>query len=302
MTDPAAAVLATSSTFSWNPVADWQALTAHAFMRDALLAGTIAAVVSAVIGYFVVLRGLVFAADALTHIGFTGASGAVLLGLNPIAGLLALTISSAVGIGALQQRLRGRDVVTGMILVEALGLGVLFLRLSSGYSNQTYALLFGDILALSVQNLVVLAVAGAAALLATAAIFRPLLFASLDEEVAEARGVPVRALAIGFVVVVAIAVVAATQVIGALLAVVLIVAPAATAQRLTHRPLLGIGLAVAIALLVTWTGIALAFWLPYPVSFFITSLGAIAWLAVWVPTSRRLGAPARHAAHAHAAA
>jgi zinc/manganese transport system permease protein len=303
MTDGAtAAVLATTSQFSWNPVADWQALTAHAFMRDALLAGTLAAVVCGVVGWFVVLRGLTFAADALTHIGFAGASGAVLLGLSPVAGLLALTTASAVGIGALQRRLRGRDVVTGMILVEALGLGVLFLRLSSGYSNQTYALLFGDILALSVRDLLVLLVAGGVALLATAAIFRPLLFASLDEEVAESRGVPVRRLAIGFIVIVAVAVAAATQVIGALLAVILIVAPAASAQRLTDRPAIGIAVSVAIALLVTWLGIAIAFWLPYPVSFFITSLAAIAWGAVRALTARRVRPAHLHHAHAHAAA
>jgi zinc/manganese transport system permease protein len=296
MTDGTAAVLAITHRFSWNPIVDWQELTSRAFMRDALLAGTIAAVVCGIVGYFVVLRGLVFAADALTHIGFAGGSGAVLLGLSPIVGLLALTMSTAVGIGALQQRMRGRDVVTGMILVEALGLGVLFLRLSSGYSNQTYALLFGDILALSVRDLVVLMVAGGLALLATAAIFRPLLFASLDEEIAESRGVPVRRLAIGFVVIVAIAVAAATQVIGALLAVVLIVAPAAAAQRLTHRPGLAITLSVGIALLVTWVGIGLAYWLPYPVSFFITSLAAITWGVTQVLTTRRVRLVAlRHA-------
>ncbi len=288
MPEGGAAVLATSSQFSWNPVADWQQLTAHAFMRDALVAGTIAAVVCGIVGYFVVLRGLTFAADALTHIGFAGASGAVLLGISPVAGLLALTTASAVGIGALQQRMRGRDVVTGMILVEALGLGVLFLRLSSGYSNETYALLFGDILALSIRDLLVLVVVGGVALIATAAVFRPLLFASLDEEVAESRGVPVRRLAIGFVVILAVAVAAATQVIGALLAVILIVAPAASAQRLDHRPGRAIALSVAIALLVTWFGIALAFWLPYPVSFFITSLAAIVWGVTRALTARRI--------------
>ncbi|HEV7679462.1 MAG TPA: metal ABC transporter permease [Candidatus Dormibacteraeota bacterium] len=300
MTDGASPVLAIANSFSWNPVADWQALTGQAYMRDALLAGTIAAAVCGVIGYFVVMRGLTFAADALTHIGFTGASGAVLLGLSPVAGLLALTMATAVGIGALQQRMRGRDVVTGMILVEALGLGVLFLRLSSGYSNQTYALLFGNILALSVRDLVVLGVAGAVALLAIAAVFRPLLFASLDEEVAESRGVPVRRLGIGFVVIVAIAAAAATQVVGALLAVILIVAPAASAQRLTHRPLLGIALSVIIALLATWCGIAIAFWQPYPVSFFITSLAAVVWGVTRLLTARRFGSVTLHHAHAHA--
>ena len=267
--------LAAGTGFSWNPVVDWQELTRDAFMREALLAGTIAALVCGVVGYFVVLRGLTFAADALTHMGFAGASGAVLAGLSPIAGLMTMTAATAVGIGALEQRLRERDVVIGMILVEALGLGVLFLRLSSGYSNQTYALLFGGILALSSHDLVVLGAAGVAALAATVTIFRPLLFASLDDEVAEARGVPVRRLAVAFMLVLAIAAAAATQVIGALLAVALIVAPAASAQRLTSRPGVAVLLSVSLALLVTWLGIAIAFWEPYPVSFFITSLCAV---------------------------
>ena len=267
--------IAASNAFSWNPVTDWQELTRYAFMREALLAGTIAAIICGTVGYFVVLRGLTFAADAMTHVGFAGASGAVLLGLSPVVGLLALTSLTAVGIGRLEQRLRGRDVVIGMVLVGALGLGVLFLRLSSGYSNQTYALLFGDILGLSTRDLVVLCSAGGVALAATIAVFRPLLFASLDDEIAESRGVPVRGLAIGFLLIVAVAAAAATQVIGALLAVALIVAPAASAQRITDRPVAAIMVSAALGLLVTWAGIALGFWLRYPVSFFITALAAI---------------------------
>lgn len=244
-------------------------------MSEAFIAGTMAAVLCAVVGWFVVVRGVVFAADALTHVGFAGAAGAVLAGAPPIAGLLTLTIAVATAIGALQERLRGRDVVVGMILVGALGLGVLLLRLSSGYSNQTYALLFGDILALSGPDLVVLAVAAGVALLAVTLAFRPLLFASLDADVAEARGLPVRAVSIGFMLLVAIAASAATQVLGALLAVSLIVAPAASAQLLTDRPVRSVGLAVALALAITWGGLGLGYWLPYPVSFFITSLAAL---------------------------
>jgi zinc/manganese transport system permease protein len=267
--------LTVANRFSWNPVVDWQELTRYAFMRNALIAGTIAAVICGVVGYFVVLRGLTFAADALTHVGFAGASGAVLAGLSPVVGLMTMTAVTALGIGALEQRLRRRDIVIGMILVQALGLGVLFLRLSNGYSNQTYALLFGAILALSTRDLLVLGLSGVVALAAIVAIFRPLLFASLDDEVAESRGVPVRRIAVGFLLILALAVAAATQVIGALLAVALIVAPAASAARLTTRPSTGILLSVTFALLMTWLGIAIAFWQPYPVSFFITSLAAV---------------------------
>ncbi|HEX6537775.1 MAG TPA: metal ABC transporter permease [Candidatus Dormibacteraeota bacterium] len=278
-------MIAAGAAFSWNPVTDWQALTSQSFMRNALIAGTIAAVLCSVVGSFVVLRGLTFAADALTHVGFAGASGAVLFGAPPVAGLLTLTLVAGTGIGVLQERLRGRDVVIGMILVGALGLGVLLLRLSSGYANQTYALLFGDILALSTRDVVVLGCAAALAVAGTVAIFRPLLFASLDEEVAESRGVPVRVLAVAFMLILAVAASAATQVIGALLAVALIVAPAASAQRLTHRPVRAVAIAVALGLAIVWVGLAIGYWLPYPASFFVTSMAAITY-----GVSRALGA------------
>ncbi len=273
------------SHLSWNPVDDWQQLVHYEFMRHALVAGGIAAVLCGAVGCFVVLRGLSFATDTLTHVGFAGASGAVVVGLNPVVGLLGLTALMAVALGALEQRLRGRDVVIGMILVLTLGLGLFFLRLYRGYSNETYALLFGAILALSVRDVVVVALGALIALTALTALFRPLLFASLDDDLAEARGVPVRAVSTSFLLVLAVAVSAATQVIGALLAVALLIAPAATAQRLTTRPARALLLSVAVALGVTWGGLALAFWEPYPASFFITSLSTLAYLATRGATS-----------------
>jgi zinc/manganese transport system permease protein len=275
----------TPSHFSPSPVDDWQQLVQFEFMRHALIAGGIAAVLCGAVGYFVVLRGLSFATDTLTHVGFAGASGAVVIGLSPVAGLLGLTAAAAVALGALEQRLRGRDVVIGMVLVLSLGLGLVFLRLYNGYSNETYALLFGAILALSRRDVVIVAVGAVIALTLLALLFRPLLFASLDDEVAEARGVPVRAVSIAFLLVLAVAVSAANQVIGALLAVALLIAPAATAQRLTRRPLATLLLSVGIALAVTWTGLAVAYWQPYPVSFFITSLSTLAYLSARAVTA-----------------
>jgi zinc/manganese transport system permease protein len=277
----------TASHFSPNLVEDWRQLVQFEFMRHALIAGGIAAVLCGAVGYFVVLRGLSFATDTLTHVGFAGAAGAVVIGLSPVAGLLGLTAAAAVALGALEQRLRGRDVVIGMVLVLSLGLGLLFLRLYRGYSNETYALLFGGILALSRRDVVIVAAGAVIALAALALLFRPLLFASLDDELAEARGVPVRAVSIAFLLVLAVAVSAANQVIGALLAVALLIAPAATAQRLTRRPETTLVFSVVIALAVTWTGLVIAYWQPYPVSFFITSLATLGYLA-----SRRLGAGA----------
>ena len=276
-----------ASDFSWNPVDDWQQLVHFEFMRHALLAGGIAAILCGAVGYFVVLRGLSFATDTLTHVGFAGASGAVVIGVSPVLGLLGLTATMAVALGALEQRLRGRDVVIGMILVLSLGLGLLFLRLYRGYSNETYALLFGGILALGVRDIVVVAIGAVIALAALAWLFRPLLFASLDDELAQARGVPVRTVSVAFMLVLAVAVSAANQVIGALLAVALLIAPAATAQRLTRRPAATLLLSVGIALAVTWTGLAIAYWQPYPVSFFITALSSLAYLS-----ARRLTAGA----------
>jgi zinc/manganese transport system permease protein len=279
------AVLA--DAFSWNPVDDWHQLVQYEFMRHALVAGGISAVLCGAVGYFVVLRGLSFATDTLTHVGFAGASGAVVIGLSPVVGLLGLTAAMAAALGALEERLRGRDVVIGMILVLSLGLGLLFLRLYSGYSNETYALLFGAILALSVRDVVIVATGAAVGLVALALLFRPLLFASVDDELAQARGVPVRAVSIGFLLVLAVAVSAANQVIGALLAVALLIAPAATAQRLTRRPAATLLLSVGIALAVTWAGLAIAYWQPYPVSFFITSLATLAYLATRLLTAER---------------
>src|SRR5579872_3314303 len=172
-----APVLAAASlsgpSFSWNLVADWQDIFQYAFMRNAFAAGTIVAIVAGVVGYFVVLRSLSFAAHALSHIGFAGATGAVVLGttslfsfVNPIFGLLTFTVASAVGMGALGKRIRGRDVAIGIVLAWTLGLGVLFLSLYTGYATEAYALLFGEILGISQQDVVVTLVAGVITLLA----------------------------------------------------------------------------------------------------------------------------------------
>lgn len=265
---------------SWNPLADAQALLQFAFMRNAFAAGTIVAVIAGVVGYFVVLRSLSFAGHALAHIGFAGATAAVVIGWNPIAGLLAFTIGSGLGMGALGKRIYGRDVVIGIVLAWTLGLGVLFLSLYTGYATEAYALLFGEILGISQQDVVVTLIVGLATLLALLAIYRPLLFASLDEEVAEARGVPTRWLAIAFMALLALAVAEATQVIGVLLIFALLITPAAIAERLTARPGYAIAISVALALVFTWSGLIAAFYLPYPVSFFITTFAFAAYLCV----------------------
>ncbi|HEX6779749.1 MAG TPA: metal ABC transporter permease [Ktedonobacterales bacterium] len=261
-----------SPVISWNWVEDIQTQLQYAFMRNAYLAGAIVAIVAGVVGYFVVLRGLSFAGHALSHIGFAGATGAVVLGVNPIFGLLAFTVGSAVGMGILGKRIHGRDVAIGIVLAWTLGLGVLFLSLYTGYATEAYALLFGEILGISLRDVLVTLIAGVITLLAVAALYRPLLFASFDDEVAEARGVPVRFLTIAFMVILALAVSEAVQVVGVLLIFALLVTPAAIAERLTPRPARAIAISVVLALAFTWVGLFVSYYLPYPVSFFITTL------------------------------
>lgn len=270
--------------FSWNLVEDVQTQLQYAFMQHAYLAGAIVAIVAGVVGYFVVLRGLSFAGHALSHIGFAGATGAVVLAVNPIFGLLAFTVGSAVGMGILGKRIHGRDVAIGIVLAWTLGLGVLFLSLYTGYATEAYALLFGEILGISLRDVLVTLIAGVITLLAVAALYRPLLFASFDDEVAEARGVPVRFLTIAFMVILALAVSEAVQVVGVLLIFALLVTPAAIAERLTPRPARAIAISVVLALAFTWAGLFVSYYLPYPVSFFITTLAFASYVLV------RLGA------------
>ncbi len=250
------------------------------FMVHAFLAGTVVAIVAGMIGYFVVLRGSSFAAHALSHIGFAGATGAVVLSLNPVIGLLAFTMGSGAAIGALGSRLRGRDVTIGIVLAWTLGLGVLFISLYNGYASAAYAILFGAILGISGDAVLLTVVAGVVSVIALIAIYRPLLFSSVDEDLAAARGVPVTALSVVFMLVLAVAVSEAVQVVGVLLIFALIVTPAAIAVRLTSRPGTAIAISVALALAFTWLGLAIAYFSPHPVSFFITTLAFGAYLAV----------------------
>jgi len=264
--------LAVAPYFGWDVVRDVQELLRYAFMQHAYEAGTIVALSAGIIGYFVVLRGLSFAAHALSHIGFAGATGAVLAGATPIAGLLVFTMSAGAVMGALGQRLRGRDVTIGLVMAWSLGLGLLFTYLYKGSAQLAIGILFGQIFGITSQEVAVTFVAGFLTVLALVAVYRPLLFSTLDEEVAEAKGVPVRGLSIAFMVILAVAVSEAVQVVGVLLIFALIVAPAAIAERFTTRPSRGLLLSAALAVLFTWAGLTVAYYVPYPVGFFITTI------------------------------
>ena len=273
-------------TFSINPWIDLQQMLQYQFMQHAFEAGTVVAILAGIVGYFVVLRRSAFAAHALSHIGFSGAAAAVLIGVNPIYGLLLFTSAGGLGIAALGRRAANRDAEIGIVLAFMLGLGVLFLSLYTGYATEAYSILFGEILGVSFSSVLLTLVAGVIVLVLISLVYQPLLFASLDEDVAEAKGMPVVLLGIIFMLLVAVATSFAVQVVGVLLIFSLMVTPAATAQRLAKRPGRVIIISVIIAVIATWLGLFIAFFEPYPVSFFITTIVFVFYLFVRFLTPR----------------
>ncbi|HEY4115731.1 MAG TPA: metal ABC transporter permease [Rhizomicrobium sp.] len=248
------------------------------FMQNAFAAGTIVAIVSGLVGYFLVMRGQAFAGHALAHVGFTGATGAVLVGMSPLWGMVLMTMAAGMGMGALGERIAYRDVAIGIVLAVALGFGLLFLHFFTSYATQATALLFGNVLAVDVSTVWTLAGLGLVSLAALAVISRPLIFASLQPELAEAKGVFIRLYSILFLAIVALTTAECAQIVGVLLVFTLMVGPAAAAQALTSRLGDGLLLAALFALVETWSGITLAYYTDWPSSFWITSLSAAIYL------------------------
>lgn len=259
-------------TFSPNLLSDLQQMLHYQFMVNAFEAGTVVALIAGVTGYFVVLRRSAFTAHAFSEIGFAGAAGAVLLNIVPIAGLLLGSILGGLGIAALGRRAANRDTQIGIVLAFSLGLGLLFISLYTGYATEAYSILFGEILGVSRGQVLLTLGAGVLILGGVGAVYRPLLFASLDEDVAEAKGMPMLFLGTVFMLLVAVAVSFAVQVTGVLLIFSLMVTPAATAQYMSRRPQTAIIISVVLALAATWVGLFVGFFFPYPVSFFITAI------------------------------
>ena len=244
---------------------------------NALIAGTVVAVVTAVLGFFVVLRGLSFAGHAITDIGFTGGAAAVFLGISELWGLLVFCALAAIGMALLGERARDRDVATGVVLALSFGLGALFLYASNHSAASShnvgapFMLLFGSIFEVDPAIIPVMVAIGVACLAALAALYRPLLFTSISPETA--------------------------QVVGVLLSTALLIGPAATATYLTARTGRAIALAVVLGVVETWLGVVLAYdsytWggggTGWPVSFFITVLALAAYLLARLlrPAARR---------------
>ena len=264
----------------------------HPFVRHALLAGTGIGAATGLVGYFVVLRAQVFSGDALSHVAFTGALAALAFGADARLGLFVATIAVGLGLGVLGPRGRPDDVVIGSVFTWILGLGVLFLAVfttsSSGANGAgSVNVLFGSIFGLSASQAATAAWIGLGVVVVVVAVARPLVFASLDEPVAAARGIPVRLLGIAFLGLVGVCAAEATQAVGALLLLGLLAAPAGAAQRLTYRPFAAFGLSGALAVLAVWVGVLVSYLAPdVPPSFGTMAVatamfaGALGWSAV----------------------
>jgi zinc/manganese transport system permease protein len=272
---------------TWNLVADVQQMLSYHFMLNALRAGTIVAVVAGAVGYVMVLRGQSFAGHTLATIGFPGAAGATWLGIDVAVGYFGFCIAGALVIALLPGARRpgsgpgghGEESAgIGTVQALALATGFLFVSLYKGFLSGLNNLLFGTITGVSDAQVLILLVAGIGCLVVLVALGRPLLFATIDPDVARARGIPVRLLDVAFLVLLGIVTAGCSQVTGSLLVFALLVAPAAAATRLSARPAAAVVLSVGLALLVTWAGETIAFFSPYPIGFWVTTLAFAVYL------------------------
>jgi zinc/manganese transport system permease protein len=264
-----------NGTFSWNLLADIQDMWSLPFMVNAFRAGTIVAVLAALVGWFMVVRRQSFAGHTLAVVGFPGAAAAVWLGVGLAYGYFAFCLVAALVIAALPQRGRGyseESAVIGTVQAFALASGMLFIALYKGFLNGTSALLFGNLLGITQNQVLTLAVVALAALAVLAVIGRPLLFASIDTDVARAHGVPTRALGTIFLLLLGATAAEVGQITGALLVFALLVLPPATAQLVTSRPVYSLALSVALALVTSWVAMFVSYYSPYPIGFWLTTI------------------------------
>jgi zinc/manganese transport system permease protein len=264
-----------TGTFSWNLLADIRDMWSLDFMVNAFRAGTIVAVLAALIGWFMVLRRQSFAGHTLAVVGFPGAAAAVWLGIGLAYGYFAFCLGAALVIAALPSRSRGyteQSAVIGTVQAFALACGMLFVALYKGFLNGTNALLFGSFLGITTDRVTTLAIVAVAALAILAVIGRPLLFASIDTDVAAAHGVPTRALGTAFLLLLGAAAAEVSQITGALLVFALLVLPPATAQLITARPVRSLALSVALAVVTVWVALFVAYYSPYPIGFWLTTI------------------------------
>jgi zinc/manganese transport system permease protein len=278
VTTTALVVAATGGGASWNVDDDLHQMFAFHFMVNAFRAGTIVALIAGAVGWFMVLRRQSFAGHTLAVVSFPGAAGAIWLGISATAGYFAGSVAAALVIAMVPRSSSGRSrseesAVIGTVQAFALACGVLFVSLYGGFLDSLTGLLFGTFLGISDSQVATLAVVAVAVLGLLALVARPLLFATVDPDVAGARGVPVRALSVVFLVLLGCAAAEVSQITGALLVFALLVMPAASAQQLTARPALSFVLTVIAALAITWLSLGVAFYSVYPVGFFVSTFG-----------------------------
>jgi zinc/manganese transport system permease protein len=281
--------------WSWNLVADLRQMWAFPFMVNAFRAGTVVAVAAGVMGWFMVLRRQSFAGHTLAVVGFPGAAGATLIGISATYGYFAFCLTAALVIAAIPRAGRSsggqESALTGAIQAFLLACGFLFTALYQGLLGGVTSLLFGSFLGITTAQVWVLAAVAAAVLATLTVIGRPLLFSSVDPDVAAGRGVPVRLLSTVFLVLLGAAAAEASQITGTLLVFALLVMPAATAQTLTARPSLSLALSVLIALAVTWLGLIAAYYSPYPIGFYVTTLAFAAYVLARLGRAAGQGLP-----------
>ena len=252
------------------------------FVRSALIAGSLAAVLGAIVGYFVVIRRVGFAAHALAHVGFTGATGAALFGISPLNGMLVISVLAGAMMGVFGNRLHRSEIAIGMVLSVCLGVGTLFLTLYSGFAGQASAILFGNIFGVSWHQIIQITILSVASLGVLLLFSRKLLFASIQPDLAEARGVSLSLLSVVFMIILGVSVTLASQVVGILLVFTLIIGPAGIAARLFRGFWSGTAASLVVALAAVWAGIILACATNWPPSFWITGILFVLYLLVEV--------------------
>lgn len=295
-------LLAETPTLTWNLASDVWHLFEYPFMVNAFRAGTVVAIVAGLVGWFMVMRQQTFAGHTLALVGFPGAAGAVLLGYSATAGFFVFCVAAALVI-ALVPRITGKgyeteSAVIGTVQAFALACGFLFVSLYRGNLSAANTLLFGSFLGITSGQVIALVVIGAIALGLLAVMARPLFFASVDVDVASARGVEVTTLSVAFLVLLGVAAAEVSQITGSLLVFTLLVLPAATAQVLTPNPIRSALLTVVIGLGVTWIGLGIAYYSPYPIGFWISSVAFIGYVLARAARALRTAVPRRAEARA----
>ena len=257
------------------------------YMQNAFMVGALVSIVAGVIGFFVVLRGASFATHALAQIGFAGAAGAVLIGVDPVFGLLAFSLLGAGGMGVLNAREQAHDAITALVMTAALGSGALFLVLNRTYATNAFSLLFGSIVGISRMQVLETAGLAVLSLAAITAMYRPLLFATVNAQAARARSVPLSLLNVAFLMCIALAATTTIPTVGTLLIFSLLVAPPAAAVLLTDRPWRAVAIGIALNLFCCWGGITIAYVSGLPVGFLIASFAAAVYIAARAYTTFR---------------